>query len=168
MTGALVLYFHRKKKFEFGLAGFALFMAVIFLVSTRGMEFVEDELSSAKVAKIIDSRTRPGSVVISQGSPNEKTTLFFYVHRQIFWVDGRPEMEFATRELGIGRDHFLTREQVAKMWRGTEQVFLVIENQALDDWKAYLALDRDESVPIGISGSRVVLVNRSSASSLAI
>lgn len=161
-TGAFVFYFHRKKP-DFGLAGFGLFMAVIFLVGTRGMEVVEDELSSAKVAKIIDSRTRPGSVVISQGSPNEKTTLFFYLHRQILWVDGRPEIEFATRELGIGRDHFLTREQVAKMWRGSAQVFLVIENKAFSGWRAYLELEPDESVPIGTCGSRVVLVSQSSA-----
>ena len=112
------------------------------------------------MAKIIDSRSRPGSVVISQGSPNEKTTLFFYVHRQIFWVDGRPDMEFATRELGIGRDDYLTGEQVAKMWRGSEQVFLVIEDYALAEWKKYLGLRAGESIPIGTCGSRVVLVNR--------
>jgi hypothetical protein len=158
-TGAFVLLFHRKGK-SLGLAGFALFMASIFLVSTRGMAVVQDEFSSANVAKIIDSRSRPGSVVISQGSPNEETTLFFYVHRQIFWVDGRPNMEFATRELGIGRDDYLTREQVAKMWRGSEQVFLVIEDYALADWKVYLGLGSDESIPIGTCGSRVVLVNQ--------
>ena len=158
VTGAFVLLFHRKGKV--GLAGFALFMAAIFLVSTRGMEVVQDEFSSAKVAKIIDSRSGPGSVVICQGSPNEKTTLFFYVHRHIFWVDGRPDMEFATRELGIGRDDYLTHEQAAKMWRGSEQVFLVIEDYALADWKAYLGLGARESMPIGTCGSRVVLANR--------
>ena len=158
VTGGFVLLFHRKGKV--GLAGLALFMAAIFLVSTRGMAVVQDEFSSAKVAKIIDSRSGPGSVVICQGSPNEKTTLFFYVHRQIFWVDGRPDMEFATRELGIGRDDYLTHEQAAKMWRGSEQVFLVIEDHALADWKAYLGLGPDESIPIGTCGSRVVLVNR--------
>jgi len=162
VTGALVLLFHLKGKSDLGLAGFALCMAAIFLVSTRGMAVVQDEFSSAKLAKIINSRSRAGSVVISQGSPNEKTTLFFYIHRQIFWVDGRPNMEFATRELGIGRDDYLTREQAAKMWRGTEQVFLVIEDYALADWEAYLGLGPDQLIPIGACGSRVVLVNQSS------
>ncbi len=97
-----MLLFDRKGKSSRGLAGFALFMAAIFLISTHGMAVVQDEFSSAKVAEIIDSRTRPGSIVISQGSPNEKTTLFFYLHRQIFWVDGHPNIEFATRELGFG------------------------------------------------------------------
>ena len=40
--------------------------------------------------------------------------------------------------LGIGRDHYLTREQVAKAWRETTQVFLVIEGSALAEWKSYL------------------------------
>jgi 4-amino-4-deoxy-L-arabinose transferase-like glycosyltransferase len=160
VTGAFVLMFHRKGKSDLGLAGFALFMAGIFLVSTRGMAVAQDEFSSEKVSKIIDSRSRPGSVVISQGSPNEKTTFFFYLHRRIFWVDGRPNVEFATRELGIGRDEYLTRAQAAKMWRGKEQVFLVIEGSALAEWKAYLGLAPDESIPIGTCGSRVVLVNQ--------
>jgi hypothetical protein len=159
VTGVLVLIFHRKGKSDLSLAGFALFMAGIFLVSTRGMAVVQNEFSSEKVFKVIDSRSRPGSVVISQGSPNEKTTLFFYLHRRIFWVDGRPNVEFATRELGIGRDDYLTRAQAAKMWRGKEQVFLVIEGSALAEWKAYLGLGPDESTPIGTCGSRVVLVN---------
>jgi hypothetical protein len=135
-------------------------MTGIFLVSARGMAVVQDEFSSEKVSRIIDSRSRPGSVVISQGSPNEKTTLFFYLHRRIFWVDGRPNVEFATRELGIGRDNYLTRAQAAKMWRGKEQVFLVIEGSALAEWKAYLGLGPDESIPIGTCSSRVVLANQ--------
>jgi hypothetical protein len=75
-------------------------MAGIFFVSTPAMAVMQDEFSSEKVSKVIDSRSRLESVVISQGSPNEKTTLFFYLHRRIFWVDGRPNVEFATRELG--------------------------------------------------------------------
>ena len=75
---------------------------------------VEDEFSSAKVAELIDARDGSESMVIAQGDPNEKTTLFFYLHRPIFWVDGHPNIEFATRTLGIGRDHYLTREQVQR------------------------------------------------------
>ncbi len=39
---------------------------------------------------------------------------------------------------------------------------LVIEEDALREWKAYLELRPDQSFPIGRSGSRVVLVNHSS------
>jgi 4-amino-4-deoxy-L-arabinose transferase-like glycosyltransferase len=167
LTGILVWLFNHKGRFDLAFAGFGFFMAGIFLISMRGLALVQDEFSSARVAKVIDSRAKPGSTVICQGNPNEKTTLFFYVKRPIFWVDGRPEIEFATRILGIGRDHFLTHEQVAKVWRGGSQVFLVIERSALTDVNSYLGLGLDGSVPIGSCGSRVVLLNRASEGSLA-
>ena len=160
LTGILVWFFHRKRRFDMAFAGLALFMAGMFLLCTRGLAIVQDEFSSTKVAKIIDSRARPGSIVICQGDPNDKTTLFFYVERPLCWVDGHPDMEFATRVLGIGRDDYLTHEQVAKVWREGRQVFLVIERDALADWIAYLGPEPDQSVPIGTCGSRVVLSNR--------
>jgi hypothetical protein len=99
-------------------------------------------------------------MVIAQGDPNEKTTLFFYLHRPIWWVDGHPNIEFATRTLRIGRDHYLTRQQVATAWRETSQVFLVIESETLAEWKAYLGMSATQSTPIGACGSRVILRNR--------
>ena len=71
-----------------------------------------------------------------------------------------PNIEFATRTLGIGLDYYLTREQVAKTWGETKRVFLVIEGSALAEWKAYLGLSPEPSNPIGRCGSRVILVNR--------
>ena len=157
-VGILVFLFNRNGKSEYCLAGFALLMAAIFAIGTRCMQLVEEEFSSAKIAEIIDSLDRPKSMVIAQGDPNEKTTLFFYLHRPILWVDGHPDIEFATRSLGIGRDHYLTREQVAKAWREAEQVFLLIEGNVLTEWEEYLGLGH--ASPIGTSGSRVILANR--------
>ena len=135
-------------------------MATFFALGTRGMQLVEDEFSSAKIAALIDAREGPRSMVIAQGDPNEKTTLFFYLHRPIWWVDGHPNIEFATRTLGIGRDHYLTRPQVATAWRETNQVFLVIEGETLAEWKTYLAMPPTQSTPIGTCGSRLILRNR--------
>ena len=160
VAGLLVFQFNRQGRADLCLAGFGLFMAAIFAIGTRSMQVVEDQFSSARVAQLIDARARPESVLIAQGDPNEKTTIFFYLPRPIFWVDGHPNIEFATRSLGIGRDHYLTREQVAKVWGTTEQVFLVIEASALPEWKTYLRLLPDCSTPIGTCGSRVILVNR--------
>ena len=159
VAGILVFLFNRKGRSDLCLAGLALFMAAIFALGTRGMQIVEDEFSSARVAELIDARGGPQSVVIAQGNPNEKTTLFFYLHRSILWVDGNPNVEFATRSLRIGRQNYLTREQVAKAWQETKQVFLVLEKSALPEWKSYLGLDRDNLTTIGTCGSRVILVN---------
>jgi 4-amino-4-deoxy-L-arabinose transferase-like glycosyltransferase len=158
-AGIMIFTFNRRGRADLCLAGFALLMAAIFAIASNAMLLVEDEFSSAKVATLIDSRGRPESTVIAEGNPNEKTTLFFYLHRPVFWVGGRPEIEFATRTLGIGLDHYLTREQVAKRWGETKQVFLVIEKGALADWENYLALNAERSKPIGTCGSRMILVN---------
>jgi 4-amino-4-deoxy-L-arabinose transferase-like glycosyltransferase len=160
VTGILVFLFDRKGKSELCLAVFALFMAAVFAIGTRGMRLVEDEFSSAKVAEVIDSRDGLQSVVIVQSDPNINTTLFFYLHRPVYWVDGHPNIEFATRSLGIGLDHYLTREQVAKEWRETKRIFLVMQGSALAEWKAYLGLGPDQANPIGTCGSRVILMNR--------
>lgn len=159
-AGIFVFLSDRHARPERCLSGFALLMTAFFALGTRGMQLVEDEFSSAKVAALIDAQDSPNSVVIAQGDPNEKTTLFFYLHRPIWWVDGHPNIEFATRILGIGRDHYLTRTQVATEWRQTNRVFLVIEGETLADWKACLAMTPMQSTSIGACGSRLVLRNR--------
>jgi 4-amino-4-deoxy-L-arabinose transferase-like glycosyltransferase len=159
-AGILALIFNRKGRSDLCLAALAFLMAAVFAIGTRAMQLVEDEFSSAKIAKLIDARDGSESMVIAQGDPNEKTTLFFYLRRPIFWVDGHPNIEFATRSLGIGRDHYLEREQVAEAWRETRQVFLVIEGGGLAEWTAYLHLGPERSKPIGTCGSRVILANR--------
>jgi 4-amino-4-deoxy-L-arabinose transferase-like glycosyltransferase len=160
VAGMVVFLFDRKGRSKLCLAVFAFLMATIFAIGTRGLQLVEDEFSSEKVAELIDSKARPGSMVIAQGDPNEKTTLFFYLRRPIYWVDGHPNIEFATRILEIGLDRYLARQQVAQRWRETNQVFLVIESSSLPEWKAYLSLAANQSIPIGACGSRVILVNR--------
>lgn len=99
-------------------------------------------------------------MVIVQGDPNIKTTLFFYLHQRIFWVDGHPNIEFATRSLGIGRANFLTRDQVAAAWKKARQVFLIIEGADVAEWARELGLSAAQSNPIGRCGSCVILANR--------
>jgi hypothetical protein len=160
VTGIVVFVFDRKEKSEYCLAAFALFMAAFFLAGTRGMQLVEDEFSSAKIGEVIGSRGSPESMVIVQSDPNIKTTLFFYFHHRIFWVDGHPNIEFATRSLGIGRANYLTRNQVAVAWKEARQVFLVIEGADVAEWARDLGLSASQSNPIGRCGSWVILANR--------
>jgi 4-amino-4-deoxy-L-arabinose transferase-like glycosyltransferase len=157
VAGVLVYVFDRQGKPHLGFAGFALLMATIFLFSTRGLAIVQDDFSSAKVAETISRTAEPGSTVVVQGDPNQKTSLFFYLHRTICWVDGHPDLEFATRRLGIGRDHYLDRATVAEKWRGAEQMFLIVQTDAVEQWKAFLA-DRPPVVA-GVCGPQTILIN---------
>ncbi|HEY2122497.1 MAG TPA: hypothetical protein VGH07_02795, partial [Chthoniobacterales bacterium] len=159
-TGIVVFLFDRNGKSDHCLAAFALLMAVFFLAGARGMQLVEDEFSSVKIGEVIGSRAGPESMIIVQGDPNIKTTLFFYLHQRIFWVDGHPKIEFATRSLGIGRANFLTRDQVAAAWKEARQVFLIIEGADVAEWERDLGLSAAQSNPIGRCGACVILANR--------
>jgi 4-amino-4-deoxy-L-arabinose transferase-like glycosyltransferase len=159
-TGILVYLLNRKGKSDLCLAAFALLMAAFFAGGTRGMQLVEDQLSSAKVAGLIGSRAAPDSMVIVQGNPNDNTTLFFYLRQPVFWVDGNPEIEFATRSLGIGRADYLTRQQVLISWKDRRQVFLITGETEAAGWGRYLGFNAAQSNPLGRCGSRVIFTNR--------
>jgi 4-amino-4-deoxy-L-arabinose transferase-like glycosyltransferase len=158
-TGVVMFLLDRKRKSHLCFSAMALLMAAFFAAGTYAMCLVEDQLSSAKVGAVIDSRAHPDSMVISDGGPNENTSLFFYVHCPIFWVNAHPDIEFATCALGIGRDTFLTHEQVRAAWNGMKQVFLITEGSDLVRWRAYLRPDETPPI-IGRCGSRVILSNR--------
>jgi 4-amino-4-deoxy-L-arabinose transferase-like glycosyltransferase len=158
VAGVLVYIFCHKGKSHLGLAGFAFSMAAIFLFSTRGLAIVQDDFSSAKVAAAINRMAEPGCTVVVQGDSNERTSLFFYLHRTIYWMDGHPDLEFATRALGIGRDHYLSRADFTEKWHRAGQVFLIVQNSEVEEWKTVLA-DRPPNVA-GVFGPEMILVNR--------
>jgi hypothetical protein len=160
VTGILVYLLDRKGRSDLCFAAFALLMAAFFAAGTRGMQLVEDQLSSAKVAGLIGSRAGPHSMVIVQGNPNDNTTLFFYLRQPVFWVDGNPEIEFATRSLGIGRAGYLTRQQVLAPWKDGRQVFLITEGTEAAEWGRYLGFNAAQSNPVGRCGSRVIFTNK--------
>jgi 4-amino-4-deoxy-L-arabinose transferase-like glycosyltransferase len=158
IAGVLVYVFCRQGKSHLGFAGFALLMAAIFLFSTRGLAIVQDDFSSAKVAEAINRMAEPGCIVVVQGDPNEKTSLFFYLHRAIYWVDGHPDLEFATRTFGIGRNHYLSRAGFTEKWQGAEQVFLIVQSSAVEEWKTLLA-DNPPKVA-AVFGPQTILVSQ--------
>jgi len=160
--GVLMFVFDRQGKSHLGFSTLALSMAAIFLFCTRALAFVQDDFSSAGVAEAINRMAEPDSIVIQQGDPNEKTSLFFYLHRTIYWVDGHPDLEFATRSLRIGRNHFLARASVGEKWSEPAQLFLIVETSAVEDWK--ILFGNKPPAIAKVFGSQTVLVNRFSGS----
>jgi len=160
VTGILVFIFDRQGKSHLGFSGLALLMAAIFLFSTHGLAIVQDDFSSAGVAETINRMAEPDSIVVLQGDSNQNTSLFFYLHRPICWVDGHPDLEFATRKLHIGLDRYLDRAAVAKKWMAEDQLFLIVRTSALEEWKVFLK----DKPPVftAVFGAQTMLVNHSS------
>jgi 4-amino-4-deoxy-L-arabinose transferase-like glycosyltransferase len=160
LAGVLVFLFDRQGKSHLGFSGFALLMAAIFMFSTRGLAIVQDEFSSSRVAETIDRMAEPDSIAVLQGDSNQNTSLYFYLHRPLFWVDGHSNLEFATRNLRIGQNRYLDRAAVAEKWRGRGQLFLIVRTSALEEWNVFLK-DRPP-VSTSVFGPETLLVNHTS------
>ena len=98
-------------------------------------------------------------LVVCAGETNDSPSLLFYLDREIYWVRSRPEGEFASRELGIGRDLFLSDDELARRWHSAQPVFLITESAMLGEWREKLALTPAQLVPAANSGTRVMLAN---------
>jgi 4-amino-4-deoxy-L-arabinose transferase-like glycosyltransferase len=159
VTGIALFFWCHRKRSDLGLTLLGVFMSIIFVLSARGLVIVQDEFSSAGVARLIESRHHPNATVISQGDSNENTSLFFYLNSPIFWVDGNPAMEFATRSLGIGRNHYLTRADVVGEWQKPRPIYLIVESSGLEEWKQLLTVDSGQIAILGQFGERTVLSN---------
>jgi 4-amino-4-deoxy-L-arabinose transferase-like glycosyltransferase len=163
VVGLLVVNFGWRRQLVPILVVLAIFMGVVFGAGATGMRLVEDEFSSAKVARMIEtaaSGDSPAYRVVCGFESNDLTSLFFYLPHRIFWVNGHPENEFATRALGVGKDLYIDEAQLQTLWRGPERVFLVVRSASLGHWKEVLQLTDASSYLIGRCASRVVLANR--------
>lgn len=157
LVGGCFIFLFRRSE-VFGLTALSFVMAVTFAICTWGLAIAQDQFSSAKAAQVVNSPSNENATVVVEGESNDRTSLFFYLRRPIFWVNAHPEMEFATRALGIGREHYLTQEQVAQLWNEQGKVFLLIWPGTLDRWRRELGVTPDQ---IMVSDrSQILLCNR--------
>lgn len=139
----------------------AVASAFLLACAARGMGVMEDQVSLKRVAQAINRLAEPAALVVCQGNPRDNPSAFFYIDRQLHYVDSSPIHEFASRELRIGTHLFLEEDELARRWNepGGRQVFLICEAADLPRWERVLALTPAQSEPRARSGSRVLLVN---------
>ena len=160
LTGAAIIHFARRSRFLSVLGSCAALMIVLFLASNRGLYLVEDEFSSARVASTIERLGGANYQVVCEFEANDLTSLFFYLPHSVQWLNANPEMEFATRNLGIGRDLYLDEERFQTLWRSDQRTFLIADQGRLDHWRSLLQLDDPRGTPVAIVGTKMILMNR--------
>jgi hypothetical protein len=160
LAGVAVIYFARQGRSLAILGSCTVLMIVLFLASNRGLFLVEDLFSSARVASTIQQLGGPNYQVVCEFEANDLTSLFFYLPHSIQWLNANPEMEFATRNLGIGRDLYLDEEQLESLWRGNQRIFVIASQARLDHWRSLLSLDHQREIPIATIGMKMILMNR--------
>jgi len=102
----------------------------------------------------------PNYQVVCEFEANDLTSLFFYLPHSIQWLNANPEMEFATRSLGIGRDLYLDEERLESLWRSNQRVFVIASQDRLDHWRSLLQLDDQREIPVATIGTKMILMNR--------
>jgi hypothetical protein len=160
LAGGVIIYFAHKSRFLAIVGSCAALMIVLFLASNRGLQLVEDEFSSARVASALQQLGGADYQVVCEFEANDLTSLFFYLPHSILWLNANPEMEFATRNLGIGRDLYLKEERFQALWRSNQRIFLIASQDRLDHCRSLLQLDGRHGTPVATIGPKMILMNR--------
>jgi hypothetical protein len=160
LAGGVIIYFAHKSRFLAIVGSCAALMVVLFLASNRGLQLVEDEFSSARVASALQQLGGADYQVVCEFEANDLTSLFFYLPHAILWLNANPEMEFATRNLGIGRDLYLNEERFQALWRSNQRIFLIASQDRLDHCRSLLQLDGRPGTPVATIGTKMILMNR--------
>jgi 4-amino-4-deoxy-L-arabinose transferase-like glycosyltransferase len=134
-------------------------MAGPLLAAVAGLQAVAPLFSLKEIGQALRPEVVGEGLVVFDGPSRRGSSLGFYADVEVGWLE-RPETEFAVRSRGIGRDRFLTEEDVARRWR-QGRVWLVTEERRLPFWRVRLG-DGALAV-IARSGTRVLVVRSSRA-----
>jgi 4-amino-4-deoxy-L-arabinose transferase-like glycosyltransferase len=159
LAGAAIVFFARQRRFLEILGSCVALMIVLFLVSNRGLYLVQDQFSSARVASTILQLGGADYQVVCEFEANDLTSLYFYLPHSIQWLNANPEMEFATRNLGIGRDLYLAEDRFQALWRNDQRIFLIARQDRLDHWRNRLQIDGQRVTPVATIGTKIILMN---------
>ena len=142
----------------------AVMMTGVLATAAGGLSVLEDYFSLKHVALTANRLAGPTGEVACTGEPADNPSLLFYLNREVCWVHAHPSGEFASRELGIGRDLFLSDEEFARRWHSPDVMLLITEADEIERWRRELSLTPAQARPVAQSGTRVLLTNQPAVS----
>ena len=160
--GASSIWLAASRRWQAVLPAGAIMMAGIFLCAFGGLNVLEDYFSLKRVALKAKQLAGPTGEVICAGRPQDNPSLLFYLDRGAYWVQADPADEFASRDLGIGRELFLSEAELERRWKSPRTVLLIVEARDAREWQGKLSLTPVQSHPVAQSGTRVLLLNHGS------
>jgi len=134
-------------------------MAVPVCLAALGFTMMSPYFSLAENARIINRMiaSQPQAVVACEALPNTASSLLYYLHARVHWVNAPFNNQYAQQVLGLGRDYYWNEAGLEQAWRSSVPVYLIIDESRLDYWKALLGPGLHV---INKSGTRLVLSNR--------
>jgi 4-amino-4-deoxy-L-arabinose transferase-like glycosyltransferase len=157
VVGILIILFRRQKLAPaIFLPPFVLLICLLGLTSEVALQ---DYLSSASIASVIERNSDANTLIISDGDISDRTSLYFYLHRQLHWLDGIPAQEYAARKYGVGADLYLKKEDVVAAWHSARKVCIIVDNHAFTSLAEGLKVDPNLVHVLATTPTDVVIAN---------
>jgi 4-amino-4-deoxy-L-arabinose transferase-like glycosyltransferase len=156
--GLLIILFRRQK-----LAPVIFLPPFVLLICLLGLSaevVLQDYLSSASIASVIERNSDADTLIISEGDISDRTSLFFYLHRRLHWLDGIAAQEYAARRYGTGADLYLKKADVVAAWNSSRKVCIIVDNHSLNSLAEDLKMAPSAVHLLATTPTDVVIVNR--------
>jgi 4-amino-4-deoxy-L-arabinose transferase-like glycosyltransferase len=156
--GVSLLGWQQRADYAVAAAGGALVLVSILSLPARGE--VQNHRSLAGVAKALQERALPESLIACEGEPHRSASLFFYLPRPIHWVGANPWPPSSPHGQGKPSPRFLGQDEFIRHWRYGRSVYFIVEEAKIaGEWQPRLGLTKKQAEPIARSGPRVLLWN---------
>jgi 4-amino-4-deoxy-L-arabinose transferase-like glycosyltransferase len=156
-VGLLIILFRRQKLAP--VMFLPPFVLLICLLGLTGEVALQDYLSSASIASVIERNSDANTLIVSQGDISDRTSLYFYLRRELHWLDGIPAQEYVARRYGIGADLYLKKEDVVAAWHSARKVCVIVDNHSLSSLAADLKVDPNMVHVLATTPTDVVIAN---------
>lgn len=126
------------------------------LGAVSGTAIVSPWFSLASISPLLGQYAARSPTVIYDGGIDTGSSLLFYTDLPLRLLDQDPAGEFPVRKFGLGRDRFVSRDELRSLWTSGAPVVLVTEDSKWIMWNEFL---KTLTVPSGFSGTQIVLKN---------
>ncbi len=124
----LAFWFRKRRQHGRAMTAMVLTMGLFFICANRAQIQFDPVLSSRVMAEEIVQRWEPKAKIVVNGNYETASSLRFYIDQQILLLNGRTLiMEFGSRYLDAP-PIFLNYEDVRRLWRSPNRIFLFTEN----------------------------------------
>ena len=158
VVGLLIIWFRRQRLAP--LVFLPPFVLLIYLLGLTAEVALQDYLSSASIAFVIERNSDANTLIVSKSDISDRTSLFFYLHRRLHWLDGDPNQEYAARRYGIGADLYLKKEDVVTAWHSSGKVCIIVDRDSLNSLAEDLKVDANAVHVLATTPTDVVMMNR--------
>jgi 4-amino-4-deoxy-L-arabinose transferase-like glycosyltransferase len=157
-TVAALLLRRRGKHFASNLT-LGIMMASFFFFAHMSLGAFGPYLSSRSLAEVINREYEPGDAIVINGEYEGGASINFYTRKMVYILNGRSaNLEYGSYFEDAPRI-FLDNDEMAKMWRRPNRVFLFTDASKLAELSGVVG---EPSYTLAESGGKLILTNQQS------